>query len=166
MLISILLSFNVFGLCDYLENSNLYYRFLNKSSDEFFSSGRFELKQAYFQNFTDALFGGSKLKTISGKYAHDLFLDTYDEAGIFALVAVTAFIFRSLWVFFKCLKNIFLDINIKLVILSTYISFYLQFLIEPILQGVPWLFMLFCVVHGMLESFYSDIKSKNCVTDT
>ena len=160
LFISIILSFNLFGLRDYFESSNLYYRFMNSTSDEFFSSGRFEMKLVYFENFSVSLLGGSAIKMLCGNYAHDLFLDTYDEAGFFALFAILFFILRSVKVFLISLKNDFLDINERILILGLYISCYLEFMIEPILQGVPWLFMLFCVVHGMLESIYCDCSYK------
>ena len=69
------------------------------------STTRGERKLAYFEHFSEGIWGGGRINSLVGGYAHDLFLDTYDEAGIFALLGVICFMARSAYVLLKMLKN-------------------------------------------------------------
>lgn len=160
IIIYFIITYNVFGITEYLENSNIYLRFVNKKREEILSSSRTQFKVAYMKNFWEGIFGGCHIKDIVNRYAHDLFLDTYDEAGIFALIAVIYVIVRSFYVLLKCIKNKNIDFKIRIVMLSLYISLYAEFFVEPILQGVPWLFTLFCFIHGVVESLFYDLRTQ------
>lgn len=151
--------YNLLGIKTYIEKSNIYLRFLNKRDEYIYTSERVQFKIDYLKNFMFGLWGRCRIKAIVGRYAHDLFLDTYDEAGIFALIGVLYFMIRSVRTLLKCLRNDTIDFKIRLTMLAVYISLYSEFLIEPILQGVPWLFMLFCFIHGIMENICGDFDS-------
>ena len=157
--------YNLFGIADYIEKSNMYLRFFGKNKEDVFSDTRMKWKMLYLDNFWMGIFGGAQIRKYTGKYAHDIFLDTYDEGGVVALFAMVYFIIRSVYVLIKCIKNKEIDFKFRFLMLSLYLSLYIEFLLEPILQGVPWLFALFCFIHGLIESFYNGfIKSSKSLS--
>ena len=81
-------------------------------------------------------------------YAHDLYLDTYDDAGIFAFVGVVAYIVMTLVRFFRCITAKNLPFAFRQVVFCIYLVVYIQFMLEPILQGCAWLFAAFCLLDG------------------
>ena len=68
-------------------SSNFYKRFF---TDEFnlASDARGSIKILYIKNMWGNFWGGGKIANIVGGYAHGLFLDTYDQAGVFAFIFV------------------------------------------------------------------------------
>lgn len=150
LILYLIYSNNIFGIKAHLENSNIYLRFLNKSSSDLFSGGRGELKILHLKNFWKGLWGGCNIRSSGIGYAHDLLLDTYDEAGIFALLSIIAFIIGSVYILcqFLCAKNI--SFALRITVLAVYVAVYLEFFVEPILQGMPWLFVCFCFINGMV----------------
>ncbi len=166
VIVGIIYAGNLFGIADYIEGSNFYARFFDDTEEDMFSTTRGELKAAYFEHFSEGIWGGAHIYSLTGRYAHDLFLDTYDEAGIFALLAVICFMTRSAYVLLKMLKNRNCSFAIRLLMLCLYVALYAEFCVEPILQGVPWLFALFCFIHGMFENINCDMKrQKHSITD-
>lgn len=113
----------------------------------------------HLERFGMAMWGGCKIRLSGVGYAHDLFLDSYDEAGILALVMLILFIIRSAWVLLRMVTENRIAFSVRLMLLAMYASFYLEFAVEPILQGIPWFFVCFCFIHGMAEYLCYDVKS-------
>lgn len=139
---------DVFQIKSYIEDSPFYARFFGDSSAENIGHDtRFQAKLDYLANLERSLFGGVHLRDSFG-YAHDIILDTYDEAGIFALVAIPGYLILTATRLIKCVKNKTLPFVFKNTILCVYIIVYLEFMVEPILQGMPWFFATFCLIDG------------------
>ncbi len=151
--IYIVLSRNMFGVQEKLLSSNLVQRFLNASNEKIFTSGRGDSKIFYVENFRSSLWGGQKIRQLCGSYAHDLYLDTYDEAGIVALLAVAIFVVRSSLCAFRFIRDTRVEIITRAIILAVFLASLLEFMVEPILQGTPWLFAMFCFICGLIKSF-------------
>ena len=145
--------FNIFNIKDIYYNSGFYYRFFSDNGGSILDDSRGHAKFLFLKDFHIAMFGGAHLRESGIGYAHDILLDTYDEAGFFALVAVMVFLIRGVLQFWKFVKSKENSYDIKLIIFSLYIAIYLEFFIEPILQGIPWFFTIFCFINGMITSF-------------
>lgn len=142
---------NLFGIKSYFESTPIYDRFFAENSDmELSEDGRMDNKIFYLQNMFSYPFGGGNLHEQTG-YAHDIFLDTYDEAGIFALLAIITFMILSLTHLIKCIKNKELPFLFRQIVFCVYILIYIEFMVEPILQGMPWLFAAFCIIDGYVN---------------
>lgn len=140
---------NTFGLKTKFENSNFYYRFYGGTyAQDMEEDARTEHKKAYLERFFDHPWGGSHINEEYGHHAHDLYLDTYDESSIFALVAVGLYILASLGRLLRCLQSKKLGDETKLLILCTYLICNIEFWMEPIMSGIPWLFAAYCFVDG------------------
>ena len=98
------------------------------------------------------LFGGGYIHETVGGYAHDVFLDTYDEAGIFSLIAVIAVVLNAISKLWKLIKTPQISSNLKLLLLCIYVAILIEFIVEPILDGMPWLLMIFCFFNGMIAA--------------
>lgn len=142
---------DIFSFKALLGESNFFGRFFGSNKTELLGAdSRWRVKIAFLKNFPKGVLGGAKLRGIEFVYAHDIILDTYDEAGIFALLAMVTFLYRSFAVLFRVLKRSICGDATKVMLVAVYTAISMQFMVEPILQGVPWLFALFCFIHGML----------------
>lgn len=159
LLLLFLINQNVFGLRELLEDSNLYNRFTVGDKGKY-DDNRFGRKIQHLQNFESAIFGGSKTRTSGVGYAHDLYLDTLDEAGIFALIAVIEFTISMIAGAIKLIRNKTLQLPTRTIVLVLYVAGITTFAIEPILQGMPWFFILFCFIHGMVVQVDKSSRGK------
>ena len=135
------------------KESNFFDRFFGGSEQDFSSDSRLDLKWIYLQNLEKSIFGGASIRNEFEAYAHDIFLDTYDEAGIFALGSVIVYIVFSLKRLYKCVINRAISFQFRQIMLCVYLGFYIEFLLEPILIGMQWMFCFFCLIDGMLASY-------------
>ena len=117
---------NAFGIKSYVEDSPLFDRFFSKNSTtDLDEDGRLDKKIYYIEHFCDYIFGGGHLKNETG-YAHDLYLDTYGEAGIFAFIAVVAYILMTVWHLIQCIKDKSLPFAFRQVVWCLYVILYKQ----------------------------------------
>lgn len=122
-------------------------------------NSRFDYKMDYIRNMGESLFGGGHIKSKLRTYAHDLYLDSYDEAGIFALISIVVFILVSAKKLIRCLKNRKIPFFTRQLLLCVSAVCYLEFFIEPIMRGMPWLFASFCLMQGAIAYIL------NCFSD-
>ena len=139
---------NLFGVRDWILDSNFSARF---NRLQFFEDTRLNNKYAYFAHFFKYPLGGGKLRAEYG-YAHDLFLDTYSDSGLIALLLLVAFVIGMVVLLLRFLKHQEVCDDCKLLVLCVYVTIMMEFFLEPILQGVPWVFCMFCVFGGMIKT--------------
>lgn len=154
-LLVLLYNSNVFNVKDAFENSNFYYRFYEQDARGIAEDPRFEYKLFYLQNFFKHPFGGTNIRNQTTHYAHDLYLDGYDQYGIFALLAILLYIISSLVRLFKFSKLSQVPFRAKQLVFCAYIALNIQFLIEPIVQGMPFLLAAYCLIDGAVSRFLS-----------
>ncbi len=147
LLIVFVYQVNLLGIRDYIESSSLYDRFFGEHAMDLDEDGRLEKKIYYLKNMFAHPFGGANMRENMG-FAHDILLDTYDEASIFALAAILIYMFTSLARMIKCVKDRTLPFHFRQVVFCIYLMSYIEFMIEPILQGMPWFFASFCLMDG------------------
>ncbi len=146
---------NFLNIRTYIESSPIYERFfLEDSSQQLDEDGRINKKLYHLENMSRFLFGGAHIREEIG-YSHDIILDTYDEAGVFALVGVVGYLLISFVHFVKCLKDKSLPIAFRNIVLCVYLIIYMEFMVEPTLQGMPWLFATFCLIDGYVSRVIS-----------
>lgn len=140
---------DVFGVKTSFEDSNFYDRFFGgKYTQDIDDDSRLSNKMYYVEHFFDSMLGGGHIKAEFGHSAHDLYLDTYDEAGIFALLAIAVYIIGSIWRAFKCALNKSISFETRILVLCIYVIVNIQFWMEPIIRGIPWLLAAYCLIDG------------------
>ncbi len=136
------------GLRSTLEATAFYKRFFGDNQNNFTEDPRLQLKWLHFKNMYADLWGGGHSFT-EFNFAHDIIFDTYSYAGIFALFGMLGYLLCALCRFFKCMKNRKISGDTKLFIFCLYASIGLFFLVEPIMLGWQWFFVVFCLIDGM-----------------
>ncbi|MBQ9963881.1 MAG: hypothetical protein IJP14_02040, partial [Clostridia bacterium] len=150
-IVAILYATDTFGIRTMIEDSQFYARFFSdRSNQRLDEDQRLGRKWEYLLNMWQYPFGGKHLLGQFG-YAHDIYFDTYDEAGIFGFLAVVAFMANSVGHFLKCVKDPSLPFAFRQMVLCIYVAIYIIFFLEPVLQGMPWLFTSFCVIDGCIS---------------
>lgn len=145
--------FNIFGFKYFLRNTDLYVRFIRPANIAMFfrDSGRSELRIKYLSHFFDYLWGGGKIHDIVGNYAHDLWLDVYDEAGLISFILIILYT-----IIFGCrlIKNIFnksVSINFRMMSVALLVCCIAQLFLEPIMEACRAYMFGVCMIHGSLE---------------
>ena len=152
VLIALLFLIDFFGVRSFIEGTAFYNRFFGEDSMSLGQDARLGAKIFYLKNMFKSLWGGQKLKALYGLHAHDLYFDTFDQAGIFALVGIISYVILSIVRLIKVLRSEIVSSNMKLVLLCIYITIHLQFWLEPIIQGVPVLFVSYCIMDGAVTA--------------
>lgn len=162
VLLAILLMYtnDVFGMKSFFEQSNLYDRFNGKYSQDVDDDSRLEHKLDYLKYIEQFPFGGNNIRGILGFSAHDLYLDTYDESGIFATFTIIAFIISSIIRAVKCVKNKTIPVDTKHLLACVYLGVNIQFWLEPIMRGMPWLLAFYCLIDGAVTAMLDKTSQK------
>lgn len=142
---------DLFGIRSFIESSPFYDRFFSENNTtDLNEDGRMDKKIYHIKNMYRFLWGGANIRQEIG-HAHDLLLDTYDESGIFAFVALAVYMCTTLAHLFKITRTKSIPFQTRQLVLCVYIVAYIEFFVEPILQGVPWLFAAFCLIDGYVS---------------
>lgn len=150
LLIFVLITLNVGGIKDIIIESNLYQRFQDSSLSDLLNTGRSSRKEYFLKNMHRHPWGGLHMRTEVG-YAHDLLLDAYDEFGIFAFLLLVAILLKGLLGLFKLCCNRSVSLCYRMAFLCIYAVVLLEFCVEPILAGMPWLFIWYCLINGLID---------------
>lgn len=150
-------SLNLFGMRDIIGDTPLYNRLIVLEDSNDIESSRFYRQEIYLSNLYNYPFGGNNIKNQIG-YAHNLWLDTYDSAGVFPTLFLIMFVLSVLLNVFKLLKSKYINNEFKVLLIGVYSALISQFMVEPILEGVPWLFILFCIISGMTDQYLNVLK--------
>lgn len=140
---------DMFNLQSNFEDSGFYDRFFTKGGSDITEDSRWENKKKFLELAPLYIWGGGRIRRRVGTYAHDLFLDTHDEAGVLALVAVIMIVGSSIRVLIRLLKNKQIRFETRMTVLCIFSALYMEFMVEPILAGMSELLMAFCFFCGM-----------------
>lgn len=138
---------NVFGLKEFLLNSTWYQR---TESSSIVEDSRFVFFQIAISQMFDFPFGGYKM---SFMYAHNLWLDVLHATGLIPFFFLLLYTLVSIQNLLGFIKISHISIDKKLFVVSIYLGFFLTFMVEPILEGVPFLFLIFILFNGMTKKY-------------
>lgn len=101
-------------------------------------------------------YGGSKI--LQGNYAHNLWIDTINTVGIIPFYLITLYSILTMLNLIKLIKNNNIKDDIKHLLFSIYLGLSINFMLEPILEGVPYLFATMCIINGLTDRYLSYMK--------
>lgn len=153
----IMFLFNILNLRENLLNSGLFSR-LDNDNLGFVDYSRINLRLYYYDNMLKYLWGGLNIRAQAG-YAHSLWLDLYDSAGVITYLCLMFYTFLIIIQLIKVVVNKNICANFKVLIIGLYSVLFIQFLLEPILDGVPWLFIMMCLYNGMINKYLKNINN-------
>ena len=152
-------SLDLFGAKTAFETSNFYARFWGINGNGLFDDPRFGYKQVYWKHILDYPFGGANIHREYGFYAHELYLDTYDQYSVFAGIAIVCYIVSSLIRMVRCLRSSTISFNTKQLILCVYVVMNMQFMVEPVMQGMPACLVSYCLVDGVIVRYLAELST-------
>lgn len=145
LIVSLVFINNAFGLKEFILNSTWYER---TESSELMEDSRFLIYQVAFNQMFDFPLGGHRM---SFTYAHNLWLDVLHATGLipfFFLLLYTLVSFKNIM---GILISSRINIEKKVFFVSIYVGFILTFMVEPILEAVPFMFLMFILFNGMTK---------------
>lgn len=152
---------NTFGIKRLILDSSLVQRIIWNYENNFnlLSNARFERQLYALQHFSDSFFGGYNLREVIGQL-HNFWLDTYDMVGFIPLIFLVIFTAYNLLNAYKLIKSNHVEKKLKYIVIGLYIAFYLQFMVEPIIEGEQSILAMYLFVCGCIS------KSNNIDKET
>lgn len=153
-----LYALDVLGLRTFVESSALMGRVSSGEAPGFGEDPRFERWGYVFDNFWDHVSGGRHFRSEIG-YVHNLWLDAYDVGGLLPFVALVGFTLSALVLLWRMLVIRALPVGLKVLAVGVWTALLAQFMTEPILDGVPMLFAVFCIFCGAGAGLETALRS-------
>lgn len=151
---------NILGIKDTFESSYLYRRLFSDYASgqdmSFFQTNRWEIKWEFVKLLPYHLLGGRHIHHAVGYYAHDIWLDTYDTAGIFAFAILVIYIGKMLRRYITMLRSGTTSWEMKIMLNCFYIIVMIYFFIEPVLQCGPYIVFAVFMVDGCVTNYLSN----------
>ncbi len=147
---------NAWGVRDWVINSNLSSRF---DTQEALTDIRFTRKITYLSRMLEFPFGGGSLRASIGGHAHELYLDALSDVGIFGYGFIVASVIACMVNVIKLFRSKSLSVETRGLLLCVFLGINVVFFLEPILQGAPWLFCIFCFLCGVMRSERLSLKN-------
>lgn len=156
-----LFQLDIGGIRTMLEESTLSERLTGGDFTMITGDSRWKAKMEFLKQMPVHLFGGGNIRRSVGRHAHDVLLDTYDEASVFAFLAVIALLWDSISKLIRLIKCPQIMASTKVMIICVFIIIMIEFCLEPILIGMPWLLMAFCFFHGIITCLVKNASFMN-----
>lgn len=85
-------------------------------------------------------------------YAHNMILDVWRVAGIIAMFFMLILVIYQIRVLIKlCRKKTLVQSNKKAFAFCTYFGVFMSFMIEPVLEGRPFIYIGSCILYGIIN---------------
>ena len=143
---------NIFDIRNTFESSYMWRRFFSANPYEKLNeTSRWERKYIYLQNLFTYPFGGGHMRNDLGVgYAHDIWLDTFDNAGVITMIILLFYSITSIFRFLRYSK-ICQTVKEKIVFYVLPIVLTAAFFVEPIMDGCPMVFFMYCFMDGFVS---------------
>ena len=147
---------NFLGIRDKILQSNLLYRFIDKdtSGSDYYRMGLFFQG---IQNLVIHPFGGNT-DTV---YFHNYWLDIGRVAGVAAVLLVAAYDCIIMVHVIKIFKNRQIKEELRFAFLFLHIGLFLNFFMEPIMEGYLSILFRSFFLNGIVEGLYYDTHKSN-----
>lgn len=94
-------------------------------------------------------------------YIHNMWLDAYDVGGVLPFLALIGFTLSSLILLARLVRLAAVAVELKILLVGVWVAFLTQFMTEPILDGMPQLFVLFCVISGAAKALADGVLAED-----
>lgn len=156
--IIVIYKFNIFNLKDFYEGSEFYNRINSDYITTLSEDPRYEMYKKTIIGIYDNPIGGDRIDGV--RYAHNLWLDVGKKVGIIPFTLLILYTVMTLITMIKIIRNNNIEIKFKYLFASIYISMILNFMVEPILEGFPYIFTIMCIFNGATR-YYLDSKKRS-----
>lgn len=147
---------NVFGIKLYVDSSNLMARYTMGSGLQTADDYRKTSITRGIDNLFSYPLGGLK----ESSYYHNFWLDIGRVAGILPFVCMAFYSVVINIHAVRILKKTDIASWFRYLIMCVYLGMQINFMVEPILEGLLDFFLVFTVINGMLECYYQRYFSR------
>ena len=118
----------------------------------FVSSDRINIRNQYIALMFDYPWGGRKILSKSGFFAHELWLDIFDSAGIIPFVLIWVVTFQITLCNLKYVLHKETPIKNRVLLMGITAAVTVQFFFEPVLSGCRALLFSYFLICGLAKS--------------
>lgn len=141
---------------DFFESTYLFHRISYAETTDsqdlfsfFTSTTRGNIRNQYISMMFENLWGGRKILNKVGLYAHELWLDIFDAAGIIPFILMWVATIQVTIANILYIKNKNVPIQNKILLCGVTTSITIQFFFEPVLTGCRVLLFAYFLICGM-----------------
>lgn len=98
-------------------------------------------------------------------YAHNMWLDVGGVGGIIPLIFLIIYSIQTIITLIRLIHNSKISIDVKFIIFSVFMALNINFMVEPIIQGTPYLFIFMCLINGTTYKVLNFGSSPEIVLD-
>jgi hypothetical protein len=139
---------DLFSIKSFIESSALYNRFTDTESD---GDPRWKAWSDGLTGVIENPWGGHSTYIDVG-YAHNLWIDVALDGGFFSAILISVVTGITIYCFLE-LRKFKHRVSENLIFLCLFSSFFVIFMIEPVLQGVFKYFLIYLFFLGALQNF-------------
>lgn len=147
IIIIVIYNVNLFNLKEFIDSFGI----VKKFKEYGFLSGRLEIFIDAIKLMPSHLWGGMQIHDILGIQVHDLWMDTFDYAGIVPYVLLLTHTVLFMLVFIRLIRCSKVNSNFKLLIIVLFSAILIQLLLEPIMTGSSIFIIVTIIIEGLLE---------------
>ena len=118
------------------------------------ASGRTDLWLSSIDKIVQQPFGGWNNSGFT--YSHNLWLDVARVVGVIPLIFLLIFTASSIFLIYKVLRISKTDLYFRVTVLMLFWGFMAVFFVEPIIEGLYMLFLIFCLFIGLLSGYLNN----------
>lgn len=152
MLICIIYALDIFNMQEKINDIELVKRFINRQETNNSDSDRIKAIIAALSQTFDHPFGGDKMHIGKIKYAHNLWLDVNRVAGLIPFILIIIYTVLIIKNIIIILKSKEFSKSYKTLVFSIYLGVLINFAVEPILESATYIFIMFCMINGMVDT--------------
>lgn len=145
----LVIGLDLFGICEWFANTALGRReSISSGSASIWNNPRWIYTRDIIKLIPQYPFGNIPY----ANYAHNLWIDIAKEAGIIPLLLYLAFTILSAVQGIAFFRNKAYHLNDRIFAISVIVAYLLVFCTEPIIEGAPLTFSIFCFVVGGISA--------------
>lgn len=146
---------NVFGVKTYWETTPLYERLNTESDYQLGDENRMEMIIDTLNNALDNPLGSGDMSST----AHNMWLDALKQTGWLPFILLVAFTVMVVKKVIRLIRNKSVPTDIKYLAFSVILGSLINFGVEPIMKGMPYYFVAFCVIVGAVDEYGCNTKT-------
>ncbi|ERJ10936.1 hypothetical protein [Haloplasma contractile] len=155
LIIFVFYTSNIFNIKEFIQSSTWY---LRSNSMELTDDPRIEAYKNVLVQIVRYPLGGYRMHLGNVNYVHNLWLDVIYATGLIPFIFLVLYTLQVMYSLLEVIRNNYISIDLKILLFSTYLAFILNFMVEPILEGVPFMFLSFCLINGMVKKYLEIFK--------
>lgn len=142
-----------FGAKSYVEESQFYTRAIATIEQGLLNDPRIPVYELTYRQFWDYPLGGRRMDINGLDYAHNLWIDVLYIGGHVPFFLLSIYTILTMASVLRLLFGKRVPKEIKILYTSIYVGLLINFMTEPILDGVPYVFLIFCMMNGALSQY-------------